>query len=278
MLVALLSGCLPFLTSPAAASQQPDPAEPAQAEAFRLRITNTDKGPIEISVDRGATYHLIARVTQCALKASSGARPVEAQVERSSPRGIALAVGQHRLLRILPDSSSARKATGTIAVNVGPDDSLFRLLVPPTGSPVLQEVRKVTGPLPSTYTPADGDQLVIVVSHCDIPTASLPKVAADAAIRYLAQATRRLTAKGGHTISGTLRITARLQGPNDRPNAVWISVDAGATAILNTPPYEVQWNTADWADGEHLIDIRALDTSGGILTRAKSLVITHNHG
>jgi hypothetical protein len=38
----------------------------------------------------------------------------------------------------------------------------------------------------------------------------------------------------------------------------------------------VRWDTRQWENGEHLVEVRALDGAGKVLTRSKALVVTEN--
>jgi hypothetical protein len=38
----------------------------------------------------------------------------------------------------------------------------------------------------------------------------------------------------------------------------------------------MRWDTRAWKDGEHLVEVRALDKGGGIVSRSKALVVVQN--
>jgi hypothetical protein len=70
-------------------------------------------------------------------------------------------------------------------------------------------------------------------------------------------------------------VSAKLK-PGDQPNAVTFLHEGDVAGIMNTPPFTMRWNTKEWPDGEHLVEVRALDKGGGILSRSKALVVVQN--
>lgn len=266
MRVALACGCLLCLPCPVAAKSE---------EAFRLRVTNTLHGAVEVSVDRGKSWALIARVNQAATENTSGATSSLPVVLRASRHGLAFAVGNGRQIRLLPDSPTARRDRAALLVNVSPDSALFQRLLPPEGSTVQQLVHQRPVALISGYVPQDGDMLLFTVTHSETPTDKLAEVAREAAEEYRKAALARLKARGGKPSSGVLTVVAKL-APGDDPAAVTFAFDGAVTAILNRAPYIVRVDTRDWTNGEHLIEVRAVDASGRVLTQTKHLLYVEN--
>lgn len=262
------------LTSPAAARGEPKELTP---EAFRLRIVNSLHGPVEISVDRGKTWMLVARVTRRATETAGNGSSQLPMVERAGAHGLAFGVGQGKLLRLLPDNPQARIDRTAIYINVRPGATLFKRLLPPPGSPVQQELNRRPQPLPAGYSPQDNDVLLLTATRSDIPPDKLPEYVREAAERYKAEAFARLRKQGRKPATGILTINARL-APGDTASAVTFLLNGDVSAILNHPPYAMRWDTRAWPDGEHLIEVRALDQAGAVLTQAKKLVVVNNSG
>jgi hypothetical protein len=263
-----------FLPNPVAANEESQEQAP---EVFRLRIVNSLHGPVEISTDRGKTWMLVARVTRHALEtahASSSQLPV---VQRTGTRGMAFGVGRGKLLRLLPDDPPDRNDRAAIYLNVRPGSTLFKYLLPPPGSPVQQEWNRHPQPFPPDYSPADGDILLLTATRMDMPLDKFSEYVREAAERYKADSLARLKKQGRKPITGILTIHARL-APGDTANAVTFLLNGDVSAILNHPPYTMRWDTREWPDGEHLIEVRALDTTGAILSRVKKLVVVNNNG
>jgi len=243
-------------------------------EAYRLRLVNTLHGGVELSVDEGQTWLLVARVVRPATGTAAGGDSLPT-VQRVSPAGLAIGVGGQRLLRLLPDSKAARRDRAAILVNVRPTAALFKDFLPPVGSPVQQVLSRRAVPLPQNYTPRDGDVLLITATYSNLPSEKIAVYAQDASARYHDDAISRLRSRGGAPISGTLTVTARLAS-GDRPEFVIFTLDGADAAILNRPPYTVNWDTREWVDGEHLIEVRARDAAGAVLTQTKKLVVVDN--
>src|SRR5688500_3767633 len=64
--------------------------------AYHLRIANTIHGAVQVSVDGGATWLLIARVTRPTLTGSPGAPSDAREVLRSNRYGMAFGIGKRR--------------------------------------------------------------------------------------------------------------------------------------------------------------------------------------
>lgn len=256
----------------------PQPAPPQEpAEAFRLRIANTLNGGIELSVDKGANWLLVGRVARPATATSAGVQSPAAEVQRSSPLGMAFGVGNGRQVRLLPDSPAGRKDTSAILANTPGTSALFKDFLPAVGSPVelVSSTGRETKPLPSPYTPRDDDRFQFTVKTTALPADKIGDYAKDAAQFYRERAIARLRAKGKSPSTGSLTVTAKLS-PGDTPDAVTFLLDGATAAIMNRPPYTMKWDTKEWTNGEHLIEIRALSASGSVLTRSKALVVVDN--
>lgn len=168
LLLAGVMGVLPGagLTGRPAAAQGGD-----GRELYRVRITNSPNGAVEVSSDRGQAWDALGKVTRAAV-ASAPATPVVGIAPAGSVAGIAPdtlllrltpAGGQNRTLRILSRGEPANGAA--IVTDIPERGSLFRCVAPPIGSRVLLDHDpQPPQPLPAGYTPRIGDRLLIVVS------------------------------------------------------------------------------------------------------------------
>src|SRR5687768_16694306 len=255
---------------------QEQPPTPPQA-AFHLRIANTTHGAVQVSVDGGATWLLIARVNRPALTASPGAATDAREVLRTNRYGMAFGIGKRREIRVLPDNPVNRKTGCSILLNVPVTAAAFKDFLPPAGSPVriVPSARSEAIPLPEAYYPKDEDVLEFVAPRTSATPEKLAVYARDAADFYLQRCLAKLRASGGKPVNGTLFVSAKLK-PGDQPNAVTFLHEGAVAGIMNTPPFSMRWDTREWQDGEHLIEVRALDKGGGILSRSKALVVVQN--
>jgi hypothetical protein len=253
----------------------PASAQSEAGEAFRVRITNAILGPVEISTDQGKTWQLAARVARRVGRSAHEVGVALATVQRTSPYGIAIGLGLERVIKVLPDSAAARNDSAAILLNVPANGVFFRELLPPVGSPVERVLRGRAEPWQPGYDPQDGDVLQLVAPRAARSPERVDDLVRDAAARYLEMAVARL--KGRNPTRGMLTVVARL-AEGENAHAVMFYVDGEVRAIVNTPPFEVRWDTRTWSDGEHLIEVKALDENGATLTQSRTLVVVRNRG
>ena len=269
MRVAPALACLLFLIRPAAVSAQ------AASELYALRITNTLYGPVEISVDQGATWTLVGRVAKPAVDRAPGAGTNLPAVERASPSGLAFGVGKRKFVRLLPDSPVNRRDPCAVVVNVPFTAALFKDLLPGSGSPVREVLNRRPIPLPADYMPQDGDQLEITALQSSIPREKLAAIVKDAGERYQDAALARVRAAGRKPTSGLLTITCT-PAPGEMPEAVTFLLDGAVMAILNRAPFSYRFDTRTWTSGEHLVEVRGLNANGASFTQKKALIVVQN--
>ncbi len=154
----------------------------AQVESHRIRIVNSLEGAIQISTDKGQTWHLIGRVTAPATQslmgysASGYAQP--GTVAATAVHGLRIRVGDFDtpdplLINILPKEFSQTPSLfgghvsglSGIYTNIPVGTSIFRELSPLVGSPVFREsgMGQSQSLLPLNYIPREGDVLQIAV-------------------------------------------------------------------------------------------------------------------
>jgi hypothetical protein len=190
---------------------------------------------------------------------------------------MAFGAGNRRQVRVLPDAPANRKVEGAILLNVPATAAVFKDFLPPPKSPVriVPLTRSEAIPLPEAYYPKEEDVLEFVAPRTPSTPDKLAIYAKDAADFYLQRTMAKLRAAGRSPVAGTLMVSAKLK-PGDQPNAVTFLHEGDVAGIMNTPPFTMRWNTKEWPDGEHLVEVRALDKGGGILSRSKALVVVQN--
>jgi hypothetical protein len=246
-----------------------------ETEAFRLRWTNSEFGAIEASLDRGRTWLLLGRVLRPASETSIGGSMPVGKVERSSRHGIAFSAGNGRLVRLLPDSTGNRRDLSAALANVPPTAGLFNHAMPPTGAVVRQTAARRTVDLPDGYIPQDGDVLEVQIPVGSDTRERLSNWVRDAAERYRELSEARLAATGQKPVSGILTVNAKLS-EMDTPAGVTLLIDGEVVAIVNHAPYAVKWDSRRMPDGEHVIEVRALDASGSTLSKKRRLIFVQN--
>ncbi len=234
-------------------------------------------GAVQVSVDGGGTWLLIARVSRPTTGASPNAPSDAREVLRSNRYGMAFGAGNRREIRVLPDTAHNRKSGGSILLNVPMTAAVFKDFLPPAGSParIVPSSRAEAIPMPASYYPKDEDVLEFAAPRTPSVPEKLPVYARDAAQFYLQRCLAKLRAAGRKPVNGTLFVSAKLK-PGDQPNAVTFLHEGAVAGIMNTAPFSMRWDTKEWPDGEHLIEVRALDKGGGVLSRSKALVVVQN--
>lgn len=268
MLAPALLACLLCLISRAAVNAQ-------STEPYRIRIANTLYGPVDISTDKGQTWTMVARVQRAATIPSDGGTAAAPSVERANKDGIAFGVGSRRLVRILPDLPASYKNPSAIVVSMLPALGLFREMLPPLGSAVTQFIGKHEAPLAADYVPHEGDVLII---GCPISSLPAEKIAEQIKLmvdRYKESVAARLRTQGKKPTNGILTVTVNVPA-GEKVGALTYFVDGEVVAIQNTAPFVVKLDTRKWANGEHLLEARAVDGGGAVVTQKKTLLFVEN--
>jgi hypothetical protein len=275
-------------------------------ETYSLRAENVQYGRVEASLDQGGHWILIGRVQRPALQmATEKAATRPGVVVRGQREGIAFSAVSGRVMKLLPalpPGKPIRSGKRTLpAPGPGPSAILtdipvgagpFSALLPPTGS----AVRVLTGtaretPFPADYLPALED---VVVFHVQLPLPAAADGQAEAqredaqreTVRvqmtalqqeYAAGAVARARRDRRKVVSGTLTLRATVpEGEPDPITAVTYMVDGRFIAAQDTGPFVYLWNTRNIEDGEHLLEIRAVNRNARPVTRMRVLVVVQN--
>ncbi len=303
LLWAGLSLCLGGQTEAQISVRRPIP--PLPKETYSLRVENVQYGRVEISLDRGVHRILIGRVMRPAAQATSDkAATVVGTIVRAQGDGLAFCVAPGRILKLLPASAPGKPkgagkkapAPGSAALltDMTPSKGLLGdLLLPPTGTVVgaIADMPR-EAPFPSDYFPALED---VFVFHVRLPLpaanangqtegqreevlAEAVRVQATALQKeYAAGAVARARAARRKVVSGILTLRATLpEGEPDPITAVTYMVDGQFTAAQDTAPFVYAWNTRNVEDGEHVVEIRAVNHDARPITRVRVLVVVQN--
>jgi hypothetical protein len=292
----------------------PAPSIASLGETYRLRVENTLYGRVELSFDGGATYTLVGRVLHPAR--TVGADPTAKEpgvVLRSEGHGLAFSVGPNRILKLRPNSppSSTRpnprhKAPASpppaaepsaIQTNLEPASGLFGDLLPPAHTSVrLQSSSHSQAllPIPPDYALIPEDVFVFSVL---LPRPAPPPGAValseperasqwhetvrkrieDLGAAYAAGILPRAQAERRTVANGTLTLQVKLPAGEPDPISVVIYlIDGDMVAAQNREPFTYAWDTRRVPDGEHVIEIRALNRDSRVLTQTRKLVVVDN--
>jgi len=261
-------------------------------ETYRFRVQNAEFGRVEVSVDGGLTYALIGRVRRPATGtvADTGAS-TPGMVLRCRPDGLALSVAKGRAIKLRCEHSSTGPGAPTIATafpemstNLQSGRGLFGDLTPAIGTEVrLQAERRSLAPLSDNHILSTDDTFVFVVRsamHGASSNFQQPDITRrlDALARsYAATAVARARSEKRSVANGILTLRAKL--PDAEPDpiaAVTYSIDDALCAAQNVAPFSFDWDTRRTADGEHVVEISALNRNGHLITSARALVVVNN--
>lgn len=275
MVLMLISGSV----CPAIAQDTVREAPDLLPESYRLRIENIQYGRIEVTTDRGFTYHLIGRVLRAAEKPAPNSR--------SDERGVVLAVNEQGILfapsisstlKILPVniSKALKQDKSALLTDIPSSHVLFNDFAPPKNSPVGLDVGQ--GRMREfylNYFPSFTDTFLLMVNTP--PLEGMVARFHDAAQQYEDGAVHRARANNRKVVSGLLTLRAKLpQGEPDPIHAVTYHLDGEILAAQNGVPPIYVFDTRKFRDGEHVIEIRALNKAAGIISRVRALVVFNN--
>jgi len=272
-------------------------------ETYSLRVENAQYGRIEISLDRGLHTILIGRVQRPAVQiANEKTATAVGTVLRAQGDGIAFCVATGRIMKLLPavvpvkPAPKGKKAPAPgpagILTDIAAGEGLFGELLPPAGT-VIGAIADTPreAPFPADYLPNLDDVFVFHV-RLPLPAAKAGETEAqreDAlkeSVRvqvtalqkeYAAGAVARAAAGKRKVVSGTLTLRANIpEGEPDPVTAVTYLLDGRFIAAQNTAPFVYQWDTQNVEDGEHVLEIRAVNRNARLLTRVRALVVVQN--
>jgi hypothetical protein len=267
-------------------------------ETYRLRVENAEYGRVEVSLDGGQHYLLLGRVMHAAdatTPDSEAAQP--AVVARSGGDGLAFALGPRRILKLRPDlpppTRGGRRAplpgipaeACAVTTDLPARTGLFGALTPPPGTPVRLQVSPQTLDPIQPGHPVSGDDLYVFLvllppvggATADAWHETVRAQFADLARRYADGARERARLAGRKVVSGTLTLKAQLPaGEPDPIAAVTYAMDGDLLAGQNVGPYSYDWDTRAVADGEHVIEISAMNREGRQITHVRALIVVNN--
>ena len=290
----------------------PAPSVTSVKETYRLRVENALYGRVEISLDSGIHYTVLGRVVHPATLSLVDKTAMQAgAVLRGGSFGLAFAIAPGECLKLLPappaptvkpgktvKTTSSRPPAfeaSAIGTNLAVNQGIFGDLLPTVGSTV-QVASGLRSPATfwRDYAPSQEDSFLIQVQLPIPPQApnapaqtegdrasawreTIRKRVETAANAYAAGALARAQAENRRVVSGVVTLRPKLPaGEPDPITAVSFAVDNDIVADRTIAPFTYEWDTHHVPDGEHLVEVRALNRSGNTITRVRTLVVVHN--
>lgn len=272
---------------------------------YQLRVENQAFGRVEMSAD-GVHFRLVGRVRRpAATVAPERQARLPGALLRANGDEIAFGVAPGFGLRLRPQSPAPASSTGrrgrsfliasvdkaALTTNLTAGQGVFGDLLPVRAQVKTQFGDLPPVPFPEGFAPGENDAYFLTVTQCKgLTPASEPGPEKRAAIQtdiarrietwaaeYAARALARAHFEARLITSGTLTLRARMpSGEPDPIRAVMYSIDGDMVAAQNVGPFAYAWDTRQVGDGEHVVEIRALNGRGTLLTRARALVVVQN--
>ncbi len=254
-------------------------AAPAKQNSDFLTITfqNTRYGAVDALLPNHQTPILIGRVLSLARNIQHMRIKMNANsIYGTTHSGFSIATGAHTGIQFaLFCSPPARKPDTTVATDLHMNtDVMKQLLHQPEQAGLMQHNTLLA--FPNGYQPAYGD--IIAIQIPVTPKSSLPGMLQMYAKQYAAAAAERAKLWHLPIVNGLVTVNARL--PDNEPDhiyAVAFLIDDATYDLRNIAPYQFRWNSRKAPDGEHTLEVDALDQAGSVITRQVTLVLVQNH-
>ncbi len=252
------------------------PMATAQEEAFRVRLVLLPGGTVSVSVDGGARFTTIGRIVALPQRQNSSRLPARTAV--LSGNGMwQLQYDEERSVALAASGVSAPHALRT---DIPIQSVLFRPLRGGAQVRLLYQEGRLAFSLPPGYRYRVGDVWVLQVLAPDAEqageirravTAVLPEEAQDAIRRSVQRAEREKLP----VVEGVLNleVTARYA---ERVQFVFLTVDGYPVGTANVLPTVFRWDSTQVADGEYVLEARAVDREGRELALVRKRVLVRN--
>ncbi len=177
------------VTTPGVSAEVAAENQQATQEAFRIRVANSENGPIEVSRDAGASWvrlgWVVAPATRVNPKGFTASKwAADSAVCASAVNAIHIKVCNHPksgrgvIFSLIPAGqvigAAQRQASSVIVTDIKGGDGIFGGGVAPyVNSPVRIARDGAEQPLPRDYVPSEGDELLILVRRAPRPVTEL---------------------------------------------------------------------------------------------------------
>lgn len=248
----------------------------AQEEAFRVRLVLLPGGTVSVSVDGGARFTTIGRIVALPQRQNSSRLPARTAV--LSGNGMwQLQYDEQRSIALAASGVSVPHALRT---DIPAQSVLFRPLGREVQVRLLYQEGRIAFSLPPGYRYRVGDVWVLQVLAPDAEQAGEIRRAVTAALPEEAQdAIRRSVQRGEQeklpVVEGVLNleVTARYA---ERVQFVFLTVDGYPVGTANVLPTVFRWDSTQVADGEYVLEARAVDREGRELALVRKRVLVRN--
>lgn len=261
-------------------TQLPTSLQSAHQNTVSIEIDNSQFGEIQFFAGSSKTGTLIGRVLKPATQLTkSKLRNSESEVGINAGHVVVISPSKNEEFRIVsnPEHPALKAPPSTIITDLPKGKGIFNPAIDPEGTTVHLNVLNQLTLLPSNYIPTTGDHIYLVANLTASEELNAVKQLDGLAKQYSAACIQRAHLWHRTIVTGTLKASAILpKGEPDPIAAVQFTVDGDIEDLKNTPPYLFSWDSRIAKNGEHILEIDALDQEGNIITNKRMLVVVDN--
>ncbi len=262
------------------ATQLPTSLQTNHLHTISIEIDNSQFGTIRFFKGSTKTGSIIGRVLKPATNLlRSKLRSDVSEVAINTGRVVVIETAKNEEIRIVsnPDHPELRASESTIITDLPAGKGIFNLVINPEGTTVQTGALNQMTLLPSDYIPAIGDHIYLVAKLTTSEELKAISLLNSLAKQYSEDCLQRAHFWHRTVVNGTLMASAILpKGEPDPIAAVQFIVDGDIEDLKNTPPFQFSWNSRKALNGEHVLEIDALDQEGNIITSKRMLVVVEN--
>jgi len=248
----------------------------AQVEAFRARIVLLPGGTVSISVDGGTHFTTIGRIIALPQRLSNSKLPPRT----AAFQGKGLWLLQHNETQSVGLAAANIQSPTALRTDIPAESLLFRDYGQGVSARLLQQEGLIAYSLPPGHRYRVGDVWVLQVLVQDEAHAQTIREAVAAALpNESREAIKRSIQRGEKAnlpvVNGilNLEVTAR---HSETVQFVFFTVDGYPLGTSNVLPTIFRWDSTQVADGEYVLEARAVDKDGREVALVRKRILVKN--
>ena len=253
---------------------------PAKQKDYFLTITfhNAPYGTVDALLPGHKTSLLLGRVLQRAQSIQYTREKINVgSIYGTTHSGFTLATGTHASIHFAYFCSPATHKPNTcIATDLHLNQSILKQIFHQQPPQAMLMQHGTVFAFPADYLPAYNDTIAVRIPLP--PNSPLPGMLQNYANAYAAAASKRARLWRLPVVNGIVTVHTRLPAREPDPiYAVAFLIDNSTYDLRNVAPYRFRWNSRKAQDGEHILEVDALNQTGKVITRKVTLVLVQNH-
>lgn len=248
----------------------------AQVEVLRVRVVLLPGGTVGISIDAGAHFTTIGRVITLPQRLRDSRLPART----AAMQGKGLWLIQYSETQSVGLAANDVQSSTALRTDIPADSVLFRNWGHSVSVRLLYQEGRMAYSLPPGYRYRVGDVWVLQLMAADeaqaqqirdAVTAALPDEARDAVLRSVQRAQKERLPVVNGTLN--LEVTARY---SQTVQFVFFTVDGYLVGTSNVLPTIFRWDSTQVADGEYVLEARAVDKDGREVALVRKRILVRN--